>query len=175
MDTVFHEPNPESIIHAYGYPMKSLSFTDSLNGFAAFSGSVYRTVDGGWHWERTDMEEPTEGYFIFVRSYGAQKAMVGTSNGDLYVTSTGGMLGMEDISVPSGIHVYPNPTTGQLNLQVPSGTHISRVQVINNLGQTVWAGPFTQSFDVSLLSEGVYFVRLLNENGLFSTAKFVKR
>lgn len=73
------------------------------------------------------------------------------------------------------ILVYPNPATSQLNFNLPSGMQITDIQVINNLGQTVWNAPFTSVIDISSLNSGIYFVRLLNDNNVLSVNKFVKQ
>lgn len=73
------------------------------------------------------------------------------------------------------IHIYPNPVSDYLYINDASG--ICQVEIINLLGQNVMSksvvgGKLT--LNISDLSKGVYFVSLLNEQGLISTKKIVK-
>ena len=63
------------------------------------------------------------------------------------------------------ISVYPNPTTGNVNIVAPGMSHIT---VMNALGQMVYdanaAGNMT-SLDMSQYQAGIYMVRVTTENG----------
>ena len=63
------------------------------------------------------------------------------------------------------ISVYPNPTTGNVNIVAPGMSHIT---VMNALGQMVYdanaAGNMT-SLDMSPYQAGIYMVRVTTESG----------
>ena len=70
--------------------------------------------------------------------------------------------------------IVPNPATDKIT--ITSATTINSIEVINFLGQTVisqMAGT-TNEVDIANLTNGVYFVRVVAENGT-SVQKFVKK
>ena len=73
-----------------------------------------------------------------------------------------------------GITLYPNPATNTLNIE--SSTKFSEVIISDILGNVVIrqrAYNHAVSVDVSGLGKGLYFVKLLNENG-FVVKRFLK-
>ena len=63
------------------------------------------------------------------------------------------------------IAVYPNPTTGNLNI---SALGINHITVLNTLGQVVYdshADGNTTTLDMSQYQAGIYMVRVRTENG----------
>jgi len=82
--------------------------------------------------------------------------------------------GIAEIQAPEFI-IYPNPSSSKINISASSD--FNKVEVLNLLGQTVIAQPNsnnTASLDVSHLNNGVYFVRIVSENGT-NVKKFVKQ
>ena len=76
--------------------------------------------------------------------------------------------------------VYPNPTSGVLTVQ--SKTAIVQIEIHNLLGQLVIsnsnhppAGRAGNTIDISSVSQGVYFIKLKDENGDFGAQKVVKK
>ncbi|MCH7785103.1 MAG: T9SS type A sorting domain-containing protein [Bacteroidetes bacterium] len=73
--------------------------------------------------------------------------------------------------------VYPNPTTGILIIK--SKTNIVQIEIHNNLGQLVLSTPIAigtdqNKIDISNLSQGLYFIKIKDENGNFGSKKVVK-
>jgi hypothetical protein len=63
------------------------------------------------------------------------------------------------------VAVYPNPTTGELNI---SALGINHITVLNTLGQVVYdshADGNTTTLDMSHYQAGIYMVRVTTENG----------
>ncbi len=83
-----------------------------------------------------------------------------------------GPLGIEENTTNLFI-LYPNPTNGLLN--IISSTSISEVTVYNNLGQLLLTSEEKNQVDISALSEGIYFVKIKDENGRIETKKIVKK
>jgi len=82
--------------------------------------------------------------------------------------------GITEIQAPEFI-IYPNPSSSKINISAASD--FNKVEVLNLLGQTVISQPNsnnTASLDVSRLNNGVYFVRIVSENGT-NVKKFVKQ
>jgi hypothetical protein len=73
------------------------------------------------------------------------------------------------------INLYPNPTTAQLTLEMPTNTDgILTISSLNGqeLVKQEVANTKTQ-LDVSKLQSGIYFVKVVNANGV-GVKKFVK-
>jgi len=88
--------------------------------------------------------------------------------------SIGPCVGINETSA-IGFSIVPNPAKD--NIRITADTNFNKVEVINFLGQTV----ITQNNDskkadvnVSNLTNGVYFVRIISDNGT-SVQKFVKQ
>jgi len=67
--------------------------------------------------------------------------------------------------------IVPNPATNDITIK--TDVNFSKVEVINFLGQVV-ISETTNKIDVTNLTSGVYFVRIVSENGT-SVQKFVKK
>jgi len=67
---------------------------------------------------------------------------------------------------------FPNPTNGQLNIQL-QGYDLKDfdIHIQNVIGQQVLSIPATNTIDISTLEAGIYLVRLGNEQ--FSTTRKV--
>ena len=71
--------------------------------------------------------------------------------------------------------IVPNPATN--NVTITAGNSFHTVEVLSFLGQVVLSQPntgITAQMDISNLTNGVYFVRIISENGT-SVQKFVKQ
>lgn len=66
--------------------------------------------------------------------------------------------------------LYPNPATDRFTVE----GHVKEVKVFNALGQLIHQG-YENTVGVSAWPEGVYFVRIVDENDTVSTVKFLKR
>jgi len=117
-------------------------------------------------------------------------AVAGTSyniTGVVYL-AYGGVVRVEprdanDVTVATGISeidknsisIFPNPVSSTLFLNNIEGTQMIRIS--NILGETIQSakvlGNFT-TINVSKLSDGVYFISLIDANGVINTKKFIK-
>ncbi|MGJ8661537.1 MAG: T9SS type A sorting domain-containing protein, partial [Bacteroidota bacterium] len=83
-------------------------------------------------------------------------------NGEIFISN---FLGIDDLEAAKMV-VYPNPTSGELSIQLPNIVTNAKLIVFNTMGQIVHEStPVVNSnkvikTDVSSLSEGVYIVRL---------------
>ena len=78
-----------------------------------------------------------------------------------------------DENLISKFYVYPNPTTGVLNIK--SNSSIAKLEIYNNIGQVVSSEFNKNSIDVSTLSTGLYFVRIEDSIGNLEIKKIVKK
>ena len=81
----------------------------------------------------------------------------------------------ENKAVERHCTIYPNPTTGLV--QITTDSPIRQIEVHNLLGSTVLeaANPRGSTIDVSALPAGVYIVRVVTADGKESFAKLVKK
>ncbi|NTW32543.1 MAG: T9SS type A sorting domain-containing protein [Bacteroidetes bacterium] len=89
-----------------------------------------------------------------------------------------------DVQISTGINefkqaaisVYPNPATSNIYINNISGVNI--IKISNILGETIQniniSGNNTD-VNVNSLPNGLYFITLLNDNGIVATKKFVKQ
>lgn len=70
------------------------------------------------------------------------------------------------------VNIYPNPVSSILNIK--SSEQINNIEIYSTLGKRVFSASFSSTVDVSTLKKGVYFIKIFNDNGAFSTKKFIK-
>ncbi|MES2514726.1 MAG: T9SS type A sorting domain-containing protein [Bacteroidota bacterium] len=70
--------------------------------------------------------------------------------------------------------VYPNPTTGYININDEENLlQNANIEIKNNLGQVVYSRPFNSQIDLSHFSSGMYYLTI---NALYSkTVKVIKQ
>ncbi len=67
---------------------------------------------------------------------------------------------------PSGITIYPNPTSGTITIDFGRNTGVVEISVMNTLNKVVYTGSLqtrtgkTLNIDLSNFAKGLYFVRL---------------
>lgn len=85
---------------------------------------------------------------------------------DISITSTVGINGVESAVV----NAYPNPTSSMLNIQAEGLKEVSLL----DLNGRVLMTQSQSTLDMSKLANGIYFIRVITENGT-ATQKVVKR
>jgi hypothetical protein len=130
-------------------------------GNAPVSGSATYTL--------TDLLSDTT-YRICVKAICSET----TSSADtcIEVSTT---VGINNISLASGVKLYPNPASDQLTIEMES--RFNTVEVTNTLGQVVYKANLTEKtkvIDVTGYSAGMYYVKLQGDAGMV-TRKFVKK
>jgi hypothetical protein len=68
-------------------------------------------------------------------------------------------------------HVYPNPSSGLLNIQLQEGCSFAEMSIFSVDGQLIaqkHLNASTQSFDFSNVSSGAYIIRLQNNKEIIS-------
>ncbi|MGZ4036220.1 MAG: T9SS type A sorting domain-containing protein [Bacteroidia bacterium] len=85
------------------------------------------------------------------------------------------IAGVEELSDAKKIAVYPNPATSILHVDDLSIPENSQIEVTNALGQTILKLPFSNTIDVSDLTQGVYSLKITSRDGRNFISKFVKQ
>lgn len=73
-------------------------------------------------------------------------------------------LSVDDI-LQNTISLYPNPTSGIINIVVSNNQSFNKIIINNVLGQTIMTFGNTTILDISALTKGTYFVTVETESG----------
>ena len=89
-----------------------------------------------------------------------------------------GTLGTNEFETSTDIYLYPNPTKGTLNIQIPSNFGLPNSYSISNvLGQKISQKNISKETDLTIntsaLDNGVYFITLVKD-GQKRTLRFIK-
>ncbi|WP_152287932.1 T9SS type A sorting domain-containing protein [Flavicella marina] len=71
------------------------------------------------------------------------------------------------------LSVYPNPSNSQINIDVKNNDAITRVNLIDLTGKTVYSNNSTQTIDVSNYAKGIYILQISTKIGESSSTKIV--
>jgi hypothetical protein len=120
-------------------------------------------------------------YFDMISSNsGVHLSWVNTLNGeeDVYYSfiTPAAITGNKEISGDFNISVFPNPTSGQL--QVTCGDDKTRIEIYTTIGRRVYSTPLygtKHSVDMSSLTAGIYFLKLISEDRHETIRKIIKQ
>ena len=123
---------------------------------------------------------------VWTCAYGGRYDLVCFWHKGVYVT--GGSycdyyyLGIDEIKIDGNLQVYPNPINDAINIVFNDSEATSGlVEIQDILGQLLYSeslkpvsGKLSKSIDLSMFSDGVYFLKVKTEDKILS-AKFVKQ
>ena len=159
----------------------------SYNG-ELYAGGNFTTADGNpakhiAKWDGTNWTSLGAGTDSTVRAFGVY-------NGDLYVggdfTHVGGNVAnyIAKWNSPVGlkkqnnttkqIKIYPNPSSTTLHIESDQFFENSEIEITNVLGQIIFKMPFTNTINVSTLTNGFYNLKIVSQNKETYTYKFIK-
>ena len=81
------------------------------------------------------------------------------------------MLSTSEMIAGQGVSIYPNPTNGLIRIE---GATIAEVKVYNTLGQLVKTIRNSNEVNLKDLLQGIYTVRVTNEEGNSVIRKVLK-
>ena len=85
----------------------------------------------------------------------------------------GNVTGVKDVEEKMNVNVYPNPASDVLNIE--TDTPLSILQVFDLNGREILTDlKASNTINIRMLQNGVYFIKLFDKNGRFTTRKFVK-
>ena len=82
-----------------------------------------------------------------------------------------GVIGVDQNAI-SVTTIYPNPTTSFFRVEAQS--RIIQIKIFNQLGQLIKTILDKNNIDISEFSQGLYVVKIIDENGHIETRKVVK-
>ncbi|MFA6151494.1 MAG: T9SS type A sorting domain-containing protein [Chitinophagaceae bacterium] len=87
-------------------------------------------------------------------------------------------VGLYDYSRDNVFRCYPNPTNGELNIQLNKEFSSLDISIRNMMGKTVYNSNFTAQQNISISFDapaGIYFVEVCTEEGKLGQAKILKQ
>jgi len=151
---------------------------DSFGHFVTqtFDGHEGTGTEKSWHFDWTAPGIDVGTITFYVASVAGNGGAV-TNTQVVYNTKTiGGVLGVNKAQLLN-FSMYPNPSSGRVNLQLPSGNYRAQVKVYDYLGKTLIQNSINSqntNLNISNLSAGIYFVRIQSDSKV-GTKKLVVR
>lgn len=84
-------------------------------------------------------------------------------------------LSVATAELSQDIQLYPNPTSGIVNLSVTKGMEISKVEVYDISGKRLQVQKNTKRINLENFSAGIYFVKIVDAEGAKTTKKVIKK
>jgi hypothetical protein len=102
-----------------------------------------------------------------------------TKIGTYIARLNGFTTGFQEVKAPINFLIYPNPTTGQVNIELPEGNYMNEIEVYSITGQRVHHVEMdmplkSTSIDLGGLTSGVYQVKVLTPDGYTNQSIQVK-
>lgn len=124
------------------------------------TSTISVNIDGAWR----SIGEFFEGGEVPVSQQGAMmiRPVVGSvTPNDSETVST------NELALPELMTIYPNPTTGTINVQLFDGNYADyQMQIFNALGQQIVAQPLSNQLDLSEQTDGIYFLQFVHKQTL---------
>lgn len=86
--------------------------------------------------------------------------------------------GISELGKNYAVSIYPNPNTGQITVKIPAEAAANKIEVYNVLGSLVYQNnkiALLNNIDLTTVGNGLYFVKIWNEEGLLATEKIIKQ
>ena len=160
----------------YNYAINS-SVYDKLNhqtigNYTEDAYAQYEIGTSNWGVQNDDTIAPfvaSGGNTVYYRVYPFVNTVLGSYRLNVRIKRTAWATGIENLN-SNKIVVYPNPANNTLN--VSSQSMISSIEIINVLGQVVKTQtPIEDNktmFDISALTNGIYFIKVKDAEQLFT-------
>ena len=89
-----------------------------------------------------------------------------------YVLAKPAILSTETVVTDDNINIYPNPTTGRITIDAPSG--IEKFSIYTVSGREIVTAIGVNTIDISMYSNGLYVLRYKTKGGKTTSQKIVK-
>ncbi len=103
---------------------------------------------------------PAVGFTVQSVQFDPEKDIISRSNNVI--------LSTEDFALDTQLVLYPNPTSGVINLQKPDALQVTQVRIYNALGQLLYEKNYSETVDVSKFSKGILFFQIETEKGVIN-------
>jgi hypothetical protein len=79
--------------------------------------------------------------------------------------------GVQNLNRNLGIQIYPNPNTGNFNIEIIESKGKSYLEIYNQVGQTLYIKELVQSLNTLdlKLANGMYLIRVTNGENVYNS------
>jgi len=165
---------PESI------NLNAIAFmNDSVGYVGGEMGTIYKTSNGGTTWSKTNVNVGLANASIIKLFHFKSDVVYALTNQDsLYKTpfTPTPDTSIDSKDVYSELILYPNPASDQINLNYPTITQESSIEIFDALGRKIYVQALVgnkTTLALKKLPDGVYFLRA-QYNGNTLLKKFIK-
>ncbi|MBK8702202.1 MAG: T9SS type A sorting domain-containing protein [Saprospiraceae bacterium] len=161
-------------------PLANFTYSISNGNQVSFTNSSLNATNFNWNFGdggTSASNNPTYTY-LATGTYTIQLIAnkCGISNTTFQTINITIPVGVNEISQTNNLNIFPNPVTTILNVKQDLSNKIT-YKIVSITGQETQTGIINNSekqINVSLLSEGIYFLQLFDNNKSLGQQKFVK-
>ncbi|PLX19489.1 MAG: hypothetical protein C0599_10890 [Salinivirgaceae bacterium] len=158
----------------YGANFTVTDGTNPIEGATVMIGSMEHSSDVNGQ-TSFDLYEGTYYYSVYADGYGSvvNEEMIVDEMEEMNITLGVGI----NSHVAQNLKIYPNPTNGNVTIELPNVVSGAQVAVLDLAGKTVITKGFESTnatLDLSNLSEGIYIVKVQNGNILHTNKIIVE-
>lgn len=104
--------------------------------------------------------QPAVGFTVQSVQFDPEKDIISRSNNVI--------LDTDDFALEQQLVLYPNPTSGVINVQKPEALRVNQIRIYNALGQLLYNEDYFETVDVSKFAKGILFFQIETENGIIN-------
>ena len=85
-------------------------------------------------------------------------------------------LGIEPLFGENKVHIYPNPTSESITVELTQPCETCRIEISNTLGQKIMVDAINQNSEILNLKsfpKGIYFISVISNNETLSVQKLI--
>ncbi|QTE22174.1 T9SS type A sorting domain-containing protein [Polaribacter cellanae] len=121
----------------------------------------------------TDMNSDGKDDVILLGRTTDSSASWGNYKAQLYLNTTTS-LSVTDNFLSKETKIYPNPTSGNITIEVPAGSEIENITVYDVGGRLITTALNTKHLDMSAFTNGFYLLKFQTTDGTIGNKKFMK-
>ena len=177
--------NSDSVsVTVYPAPISDFSFiSDSLEG--SFNNNSVNASSFIWDFGDSDTSTETNPYHIYQQPGTYVVTLIASNEyctDNIYSDTISVFMLSNSIIVPQNVvKIYPNPTSGKINLEINCpGIHQVQVDIFSINGKIIITKEFSSEHivdyvDLSPYSSGIYFVRMMYDNQIIITKLILEK
>ena len=131
-------------------------------------GQIFKSIDGGNNWSELNsgLSNTTSLYGIFFINdltgwaVGSKGTIIKTTNG-------GGVVGTNKIEKNHNLKIFPNPTKGNIQIEVLDELDIKAIKVYDSLGRNIAIPPSQNLVELNSCEKGIYFLAIETDKGTY--------